>query len=120
QLVSEITEDFVVPFGVKFSRDGKILLTGWADQPVRKYNLAALPSVPLAEPIPETTPPFAVSADGDWFVTAGANRHIVRRWTWPDLEPLPELRTRGGSVDWFAISPDSTIVSAGLRGGPIN
>jgi WD40 repeat protein len=119
ELLESFEQDLWVPTGIGFSPDGKALLVGWVDQPIVRYDLEA-DDPGVAHPIVGTTGPFVFSDDGKWLVTAGPGRHIVQRWTWPSLAPLPPLKVEGGVADSFAISPDSEWLAAGLLGGQLN
>jgi WD40 repeat protein/predicted Ser/Thr protein kinase len=119
-LIAEFKSASVVPCGTAFSPDGRVLLVGWADQPIKQYDFS-VPGAPRElEPLPGATAPFAFSPDGKWLATCGATRHVVRRWSWPDMASMPDLSVQGGMVDCFAFSSGADLLVSGLLGGQIN
>jgi predicted Ser/Thr protein kinase len=107
---------FALPGGIAFSPDGGKLLIGWGFKPIIQYDLS-IPDRPRPlPPLRDTFPFFVFSPDGRWLVSQGPNRQIIRRWSWPSLQALPEILVEGGSVDSLAISADSQQLAAGLMG----
>jgi WD40 repeat protein len=120
ELLKAFETSALVPFGASFSPDATMLLVGWADQPVVRYDLST-PALPREiGPLADCTGPFAFSPDGKWLASAGSSRHVVRRWSWPGLISMPELHVKGGNVVGFAVSPDSRLLVAGLLSGQLN
>jgi WD40 repeat protein/predicted Ser/Thr protein kinase len=119
-LVQTFTTTSVVPFGISFSPDAKSLLVGWVDRPILEYDISDSEQAREPVPRPELLAPFVFSPDGHWLVCAGFGRQVIRRFTWPGLIALPELRVQGGSVDGIAVSSDSRSLAASLSGGPLN
>jgi WD40 repeat protein len=111
---------FALPGGIAFSPDGGKLLVGWGYNPISQYDLSIPDRPRQLPPLPDTNPFFAFSPDGRWLVCLGPNRHIIRRWSWPSGQALPEIVVEGGSVDSLAISADSQQLAAGLMGGQID
>jgi len=120
ELATTFKTDFSVPSGISFSPDNGVLLVGWADQHIMRYDLSDLEHPREIAPLIGAAPPFTFSKDGRWLATAGPSRHVVRRWIWSDLTRLPDLSVQGGMVDGFAFSPDTRLLVAGLYGGQIN
>jgi WD40 repeat protein/serine/threonine protein kinase len=119
-LVTNFIADSSVPSGIGFSPDGRVLLVGWVDQPILRYDFSDAEHPSEIAPLTGATSPFAFSPDGRWLATAGPSRHFVRRWVWPQLTRLPDLNVQGGMVDGFAFSQDTRLLVAGLYGGQIN
>ena len=109
-----------VPTTVALSPDEKTLLVGWVEKPILRCEHSNADDSREPQPLTNTSPPFDFSPDGQWLVTAGRSRHVVRRWRWPELESLPELTVQGGGAHAFAFSPDSRLLAAGLEGGQLN
>jgi WD40 repeat protein len=112
----------LVPSGLAFSPDEKTLLVGWIEKPILRCELSPADDSREPQPLVGTSPPLAFSPDGQWLVTAGRSRHVVRLWRWPEPKPLPEFEAevQGGGAHAFAFSPDSRLLAAGLEGGQLN
>lgn len=120
ELITNWLSGLSVLNGFAVAPDGSALFAGGAERPVLRYGLAgdAIPSPP--EPFPGSAPPLAVSPDGAWLATAGANRNQVLVWRLPaPAEPWRSFDTQGGGIRTLAFSPDSQHVAAGLLNGGI-
>ena len=120
QLAQTFSTTAVVPVGLTFSPDSKSLLVGWVDRPVVNYDVSDPAHAHEDGHLRELLAPLAFSPDGHWLVCPAFGRHVVRRFTWPDLVPLPQLTVQGGSVDGIAVSSDNQLLAVALSGGQLN
>jgi WD40 repeat protein/serine/threonine protein kinase len=120
ELITNWHSGLLVLIGFAMAPDGSALFAGGAERPVLRYDLSgpALSSPP--EPFPGSAPPVAVSPDGAWLATAGANRNQVLVWRLSaPAEPWRSFDTQGGGIRTLAFSLDSQYLAAGLLNGGI-
>jgi WD40 repeat protein len=111
---------FSVLTHLAFSPDSLTLFaSGPAAQWVRRYDISD-PARPRQLPaLEDSDGPLAISPDGQWLATAGANGQPLRLWALPSLAPVATNFIRGSRLFSLAFSPDSQVVVAGLEDGRI-
>ena len=114
---------------LRFSSDGKLLVSGATDRRVRVWNLntktqqaeldVAAPPAAGAIQVHAGTPVLLV--DGGRVLCAGiadgAATSEVRRWSFPDLEPLPTLKALGPGVTHLAADKAGKRLVVGTHDG---
>jgi WD40 repeat protein len=103
---------------LKFSRDGKTLISGGMDNVVKLWSVPEWNPVAIFKGHDNSVNGFSLSPDERTLATASSD-NTVKVWSFPEGELLHTLQDRKKVVAAVAVSPDGLQIAAGSYGGRV-